>query len=167
MIGIITGSKSDVETLQPCFDLLEKLSVPYEFKVLSAHRTPGETIEYARSARSRGVKVIIAAAGLSAALPGVIAAHTDLPVIGIPIASGPLSGIDALLSIVQMPGGVPVAAVSIGSAGAKNAAVLAARIMALSDARLADRLAKWAAAQADEVKKASKDVERTFKPLEK
>lgn len=167
MVGIVTGSKSDVETLQPCFEILEKLAAPYEFKVLSAHRTPTETAEYARSARSRGVKVIIAAAGLSAALPGVIAAQTDLPVIGIPIASGPLSGIDALLSIVQMPGGVPVATVSLGSAGARNAAVLAARIIALSDAKLADRLAKWAAVQSDEIKRAAKDVERTFKPGEK
>ena len=99
MIGILAGSKSDIETLQPCFELLERFQIAYEFQTLSAHRTPDETAEYARTARSRDIKLIIAAAGLSAALPGVVAAHTDLPVIGIPIAAGPLSGLDALLSI--------------------------------------------------------------------
>jgi len=167
MIGIIVGSKSDVETLEPCFELLERFGIAYEFKVLSAHRTPDETAEYARTARSRGLKVLIAGAGLAGALPGMVAAHTNLPVIGIPIPGGPLNGVDALLSIVQMPGGVPVATVSLGKAGAKNAAVLAARILALSDEDLAARLEEWMTGQAQEVLKSSEEVERTFKPEDK
>jgi len=164
MIGIIAGSSSDIELLQPCFELLEELKIPYEFKVLSAHRTPDETAEYSKTAASRGLKVLITAAGLAAALPGVVAAHTNLPVIGIPIPGGPLSGVDSLLSIVQMPGGVPVATVSLGKTGAKNAAVLAARIIALNDKELTSRLEKWVKNQADKVRKASAEEGRNFVP---
>lgn len=137
-VGVIYGSKSDTEIMQGCLDILEKLDIPYEVKVLSAHRNPDETDEYARSAEGRGLKVIVAGAGLSAALPGMIAAYTSLPVIGVPIAAGTLGGIDSLLSIAQMPGGVPVACVGINNSG--NAGILAASILALSDEEIRRRL---------------------------
>jgi 5-(carboxyamino)imidazole ribonucleotide mutase len=129
VVGIVVGSESDRERMRPALDELESRGIPHEFEVRSAHRQPDAVAEYARSARERGLKVLIAGAGLAAALPGVVAAHTDLPVIGVPLRSSTsvLDGLDALLSIVQMPPGVPVACVGVDSA--KNAAVLAARIL--------------------------------------
>src|SRR6059058_2636270 len=131
VVGILVGSESDRERMQGAFDVLDKQGVGYEFDVRSAHRTPDAVTEYARTARERGLRVLICGAGLSAALPGVVAAHTDLPVIGVPLRSSKsvLDGLDALLSIVQMPPGVPVATVGVDNA--KNAAVLAARIVGL------------------------------------
>lgn len=138
IVGIIMGSKSDDPTMQKGAAILDELGVPYEVTVSSAHRNPDATAEYARSAKDRGLKVIIAGAGLAAALPGVIAAHTTLPVIGVPVASGALNGVDALYAIVQMPPGVPVATVGIDNA--RNAAVLAAQILALSDDAIRQKL---------------------------
>ena len=131
LVGILVGSDSDVERMQPALDELDERGIGYELEVRSAHRTPDAVADYARSARERGLRVLIAGAGLAAALPGVVAAHTDLPVIGVPLRSSlsVLDGLDALLSIVQMPPGVPVATVGVDNA--KNAAVLAARILAL------------------------------------
>jgi len=139
VIGILVGSESDRERMQGAFDVLDEAGVAYEFDVRSAHRTPDSVAEYARSARERGLKIIICGAGLSAALPGVVAAHTELPVIGVPLTSSmsAAGGLDSLLSVVQMPPGVPVAAVAIGPAGARNAAHLAARILALEDPQIA------------------------------
>jgi 5-(carboxyamino)imidazole ribonucleotide mutase len=132
------GSASDAQVMTQARDVLQRLGIPCEVLVRSAHRTPDETAAYARSARERGLAVIIAGAGMAAHLAGVIAAHTTLPVIGVPIASGPLAGQDALLATVQMPGGIPVATVAIN--GAENAAVLAAEILAVTDEQLAARL---------------------------
>jgi 5-(carboxyamino)imidazole ribonucleotide mutase len=131
LVAVIMGSKSDAEAIKPTLDILDALGIEYEVNVISAHRTPEKVREYALSARERGIEVIIAAAGGAAHLPGVIASWTTLPVIGVPIASGELKGVDALYSIVQMPAGIPVAAVAIGSAGAKNAAYLAAEILGI------------------------------------
>lgn len=130
-VGIVMGSDSDMETMSKSGDVLERFSIPYEIEVMSAHRKPARVTEYARTAQDRGLKVIIAGAGLAAHLPGVIAAHTILPVIGVPLYQNALGGADALYSCVQMPPGVPVATVAIG--GAKNAAVLAAQIIAVAD----------------------------------
>jgi phosphoribosylaminoimidazole carboxylase PurE protein len=131
LVGVVMGSTSDEDIMKGCIDVLKELTVPYEVKVISAHRTPARATEYAKSAAERGIEVIIAGAGWAAHLAGFIAAHTTLPVIGIPIDSSPLNGIDALLSTVQMPPGIPVATVALGKGGAKNAAVLAAQILAL------------------------------------
>jgi 5-(carboxyamino)imidazole ribonucleotide mutase len=125
------GSKSDTEALQPALEILTRFGIDHEVNVISAHRTPEKARQYALSARERGIEVIIAAAGMAAHLPGVLASWTTLPVIGVPLASGELKGIDALYSIVQMPAGIPVACMAVGSAGAKNAAYLAAEILAL------------------------------------
>ncbi len=125
------GSKSDTEAMQPTLDILKELGIEYELSVLSAHRTPEKARQYGQAARSRGIEVIIAAAGGAAHLPGVLASWTTLPVIGVPLASSELKGVDALYSIVQMPAGIPVASVAIGTAGAKNAAYLAAEILGL------------------------------------
>lgn len=138
LVGIIMGSKSDSPTMQKGAAVLEELGIEYDTTVCSAHRNPDRTAQYARKAHDRGIKVIIAGAGLAAALPGVIAAHTILPVIGVPCASGALSGLDALFAIVQMPPGVPVACVGIDNA--RNAAVLAAQIIALTDKNIHKRL---------------------------
>ena len=137
-VGILVGSKSDLPILEKCTARLDDLSIDYELEVRSAHRTPEDVAEYAATARDRGLKVIICAAGMAAHLAGAVAARTNLPVIGIPVAAGPLNGFDALLSTVQMPSGVPVATVAVN--GAANAAVLAAQILALSDPELARRL---------------------------
>ncbi len=137
-VGILVGSKSDLPILEKCTARLDDLAIDYELEVRSAHRTPENVAEYAATARDRGLKVIICAAGMAAHLAGAVAARTNLPVIGIPVAAGPLNGFDALLSTVQMPSGVPVATVAVN--GAANAAVLAAQILALSDPQLADRL---------------------------
>ena len=134
-VGVVMGSKSDEPTMQKGADLLAELGVDCEMVVSSAHRNPERTAEYARGARGRGLRVLIAGAGLAAALPGVLAAHTTLPVIGVPVASGALNGLDSLYSIVQMPPGIPVATVGIDNA--RNAAMLAAQILALSDEKVA------------------------------
>jgi len=141
VVGIIMGSKSDDPTMQKAAAILDELGISYDITVCSAHRSPDRTAEYARSAMDRGLKVIIAGAGLAAALPGVLAAHTTLPIIGVPCASGALNGVDALYAIVQMPPGVPVACVGIDNA--RNAAVLAAQILALSDSDIQRRLAGY------------------------
>ena len=133
IVAVVMGSKSDAPTMQECLDTLDKLAIPYETHVISAHRTPDKVREFAQGAAGRGIRVIIAGAGGSAALPGAIKAYTSLPVIGVPLASSDLMGVDALLAIAQMPPGVPVAAVAVGSWGARNAALLAAEILALSD----------------------------------
>ncbi|NQT72571.1 MAG: 5-(carboxyamino)imidazole ribonucleotide mutase [Chloroflexi bacterium] len=131
LVGVVMGSKSDEERMQPALDTLEQMGIEYEVNVISAHRTPKKAQEYAQTARDRGLEVIIAGAGMAAHLPGVLASWTTLPVIGVPLATGDLKGVDALLSIVQMPPGIPVACVTIGSSGAKNAAFLSAQILGL------------------------------------
>lgn len=136
LVGIVIGSKSDLPLVENTLNILNDLGIDHEINVMSAHRTPGKTADYAKSAQDRGLEVIIAAAGGSAALPGAIAAWTDLPVIGIPLGSSELNGIDALLSIAQMPPGVPVATVAVGSWGARNAAYLAASILSLKHAKI-------------------------------
>lgn len=141
-VGIIMGSISDWETMKHTCEMLDELHVTYEKKVVSAHRTPDLMFEYAETARSRGIEVIIAGAGGAAHLPGMVAAKTTLPVIGVPVQSKALNGLDSLLSIVQMPGGVPVATVAIGKAGATNAGLLAAQILSIYDNDVADRLEK-------------------------
>ena len=143
LVGIIMGSDSDLAVMQEAAKVLKQFEIPYEIGVYSAHRSPHRTLEYVRSARERGLKVIIAGAGSSAHLAGVTAAETTLPVIGIPIDSSPLSGLDSLLSTVQMPPGVPVATMGVGNSGATNAAVFAVQILALGDERLARRLAEY------------------------
>ncbi|MFB4168604.1 5-(carboxyamino)imidazole ribonucleotide mutase [Virgibacillus sp. JSM 102003] len=139
-VGVIMGSISDWQTMQHACDMLSKLDIPYEKDVISAHRTPDEMFTYAKSARERGLKVIIAGAGGAAHLPGMIAAQTTLPVIGVPIQSKALNGLDSLLSIVQMPGGVPTATVAIGNSGAKNAGIIAAQIIGSFEEKVAERL---------------------------
>ncbi len=139
-VAILMGSKSDLETMQAGADILKSLQIPYEIKITSAHRTPAITQEYIRDAESRGCQVFISGAGLAAHLAGATAAHTLKPVIGVPMDSGPLKGMDSLLSTVQMPAGIPVATVAIGITGAKNAAYLAAQILSLQDPDLAVRL---------------------------
>ncbi|WP_313804225.1 5-(carboxyamino)imidazole ribonucleotide mutase [Cytobacillus sp.] len=139
-VAVIMGSKSDWETMKHACEILDELGIGYEKKVVSAHRTPDLMFAYAESARGRGIKVIIAGAGGAAHLPGMVAAKTTLPVIGVPVQSKALNGLDSLLSIVQMPGGVPVATVAIGKAGATNAGLLAAQILGTEDANISDRL---------------------------
>ena len=139
-VGVIMGSTSDWETMKHTCDVLDELQVAYEKKVVSAHRTPDLMFDYAETARERGIEVIIAGAGGAAHLPGMVAAKTTLPVIGVPVQSKALNGLDSLLSIVQMPGGVPVATVAIGKAGATNAGLLAAQILSIHDQALANRL---------------------------
>lgn len=151
LIGIIMGSQSDWPTMKHAADVLDDLGVPYETKIVSAHRTPDRLYDYARTAKDRGIKCIIAGAGGAAHLPGMAAAMTPLPVFGVPVKSSTLSGKDSLLSIVQMPGGVPVGTLAIGKAGAKNAGLLAAAVMALMDDALAGRLDAWRAAQTESV----------------
>ncbi|MFO7987805.1 MAG: 5-(carboxyamino)imidazole ribonucleotide mutase [Desulfatiglandaceae bacterium] len=143
LVGVIMGSDSDFEVMQGCTALLDRLSLPHEVKVLSAHRTPEQAKEYAVGAVDRGVEVLIAGAGWAAHLAGFLAAHTTLPVIGIPIDSSPLNGMDALLSTVQMPPGIPVATVSVGKGGAKNAAVLAAEILALKYPAVSEAIRRY------------------------
>lgn len=139
-VGVIMGSKSDWATMKLACDILDELEVPYEKKVVSAHRTPDLMFEYAETAEARGIKVIIAGAGGAAHLPGMVAAKTVLPVIGVPVKSSNLSGLDSLLSIVQMPGGIPVATVAIGNAGATNAGLLAAQMLGAFDSELQARV---------------------------
>jgi len=131
LVAVVMGSKSDAEAIQPALDVLTELGIEHETSVISAHRTPDKARQYAQSARERGIEVIIAAAGMAAHLPGVLASWTTLPVIGVPLSSGELKGVDALYSIVQMPAGIPVACMAIGGPGARNAAYLAAEILGL------------------------------------
>jgi len=147
VVGVIMGSRSDWETMQHAADTLEELGVPFETRVVSAHRTPDLLFEYASTAADRGVQVIVAGAGGAAHLPGMTAAKTHLPVLGVPVESKALKGMDSLLSIAQMPAGVPVGTLAIGRAGAVNAALLAASIVALGDAALSERLQEYRAAQ--------------------
>ena len=151
LVGIIMGSTSDWETMRHAAETLDALGVAHETRVVSAHRTPDRLYDYARGAAARGLRVIVAGAGGAAHLPGMTAAMTPLPVLGVPVESKALSGLDSLLSIVQMPGGVPVGTLAIGRAGAINAGLLAAAILALSDAALAERLAAWRASQTEAV----------------
>jgi len=150
-VGVIMGSQSDWETMQHACDILEQFGVAYEKRVVSAHRTPQWMVEYASTARSRGLKVIIAGAGGAAHLPGMVASMTSLPVIGVPVQSRALQGLDSLLSIVQMPGGVPVATMAIGSAGATNAGLMAVRILGISSEKLTQRLDQYASDRASQV----------------
>jgi 5-(carboxyamino)imidazole ribonucleotide mutase len=152
-IGIIMGSQSDWPTLKPAADMLDALGVAYETRIVSAHRTPDRMADYAKTAAGRGLKAIIAGAGGAAHLPGMVASMTTLPVLGVPVQSRTLKGLDSLLSIAQMPGGVPVATFAIGEAGAKNAALHAAAILALSDTKLDKRLKTWRARQTRSVAK--------------
>ena len=154
LVGIIMGSRSDWETMRHAAETLEALGVPHEAKVVSAHRTPERLYDYAKSAKGRGLKVVIAGAGGAAHLPGMCASMTALPVLGVPVESKALSGMDSLLSIVQMPGGIPVGTLAIGKAGAINAGLLAAAILAGHDDALAGRLADWRARQTDAVDEA-------------
>jgi len=150
-VAIIMGSKSDWPTMENSAHILDELGIGYEAKVVSAHRTPERMFEFAKSAKDSGFKVIIAGAGGAAHLPGMVAALTSLPVLGVPVSSKALSGQDSLLSIVQMPGGVPVGTLAIGNSGAKNAALLAASILALSNDRIDQALTQWRAAQTNSV----------------
>ena len=151
LVGILMGSKSDWGTMQKTVEALQDFSVAHECRVLSAHRTPAETMEYAQTAEARGIEVIIAGAGGAAHLAGVIAAHTVLPVLGVPIESKSLKGMDSLLSTVQMPGGIPVATLAIGDAGARNAGLLAISILANKRNDLRERLHEFRAAQAKKI----------------
>ncbi|MFW5866440.1 MAG: 5-(carboxyamino)imidazole ribonucleotide mutase [Armatimonadota bacterium] len=156
LVSIIMGSDSDLDVMRKCADLLSDLGIPHEVRIMSAHRTPDAVAEYAAGAAGRGLKVIVAGAGAAAALPGVIAAHTQLPVIGVPIDATALRGVDALYAIVQMPSGVPVATVGID--GSKNAAALAARILALQDDEIARKLDEMVGEQAAKVLETDKRV---------
>ena len=150
-VAIIMGSQSDWETMKFSEEILIKLKIPFITKIISAHRTPDRMNDFAKKARENSIKVIIAGAGGAAHLPGMVASHTDLPVIGVPIQSSALNGLDSLLSIVQMPGGVPVATMSIGKAGAINAAVYAAKILSLSNNEINIKLANWLSSQTNDV----------------
>ena len=158
LVGIVMGSRSDWPTLQKAADILTELGVPFESKVVSAHRTPDRLVEYSKSARGRGIKVIIAGAGGAAHLPGMVASMTSLPVLGVPVKSSTLNGLDSLLSIVQMPKGVPVGTLAIGEAGAANAGILAASILAGADEALLKRLDHWRKAQTDSVSETVEDT---------
>jgi 5-(carboxyamino)imidazole ribonucleotide mutase len=158
LIGLIMGSQSDWATLRKASELLDALGIPHETRIVSAHRTPERLYAYAKGAAARGLKAIIAGAGGAAHLPGMAASMTNLPVLGVPIESKALKGMDSLLSIVQMPGGVPVATFAIGESGAKNAALHAAAILALSDSALAGRLEAWRKTQTDSVSETPTDI---------
>ena len=151
LVGLVMGSKSDFEVLSAAVELLTLLEIPHEKRIVSAHRTPDLLFQYAETARSRGLRVIIAGAGGAAHLPGMLAAQALVPVLGVPVAATQLNGLDALLSIVQMPKGVPVGTLAIGKPGAANAALFAAQILAATDPALYDRLAAWRAARTQEV----------------
>jgi len=157
LVAIVMGSKSDWDTMKHAAEMLEQLGVPNGAKVVSAHRTPDLMAQFAKEAAGKGIKVIIAGAGGAAHLPGMIAAHTRLPVLGVPVESKVLRGVDSLLSIVQMPGGIPVGTLAIGAAGAKNAALLAASILALNDETIREALEKFRENQTAEVLAAELD----------
>jgi 5-(carboxyamino)imidazole ribonucleotide mutase len=158
-VAVLMGSKSDLPVIEKTLDVLKSLQVPFEVRITSAHRTPDVTHAYVKDADQRGCSVFIAAAGLAAHLAGAVAGLTLKPVIGIPLDAGPLQGMDALLSTVQMPGGIPVASVAVGSAGAKNAAYLAAQILSLSDPELAERVKAERQANADAVIAADRELQ--------
>ncbi len=162
-VGIVMGSDSDLEVLRETIRVLDDLGIPHEVVVASAHRTPEQTRRYATRAERRGIRVLIAGAGGAAALPGFLASLTSLPIIGVPINSSPLNGLDALLSIAQMPKGVPVATVAVGKWGAANAGILAAQILALSDANVRKRLAAFRKALTAEVQQRSRRVAAQLK----
>ncbi len=149
-VGLIMGSKSDWPTMSNAAEIFEEFNVPYEKRIVSAHRTPDRLYEYAESAESRGLKIIIAGAGGAAHLPGMVAAKTIIPVLGVPIETSTLNGLDSLLSIVQMPGGIPVGTLAIGKAGAKNAGLLAVSMLAVNEPKLADLLHQYRKKQAEE-----------------
>jgi 5-(carboxyamino)imidazole ribonucleotide mutase len=153
LVGVIMGSRSDYQVMEPAIEILRELQVPHEKRIVSAHRTPDWMFEYASTAEKRGLQVIIAAAGGAAHLPGMVASKTVLPVLGVPIPATMLNGVDSLLSIVQMPKGVPVGTLAIGQPGAANAALLAASICALHDSALRERIRAWRAARQSEVMK--------------
>jgi len=163
LVGIIMGSDSDLKTMSGATEMLDNFEVPYEVTVASAHRSPDRAKRYARSSKERGLKVIIAGAGGAAHLAGAMAAETNLPVIGVPIDSSPLSGFDALLATVQMPAGVPVATMAVGQAGARNAAVLAVQILAVSDEGLGRKLEKYKAEMAQGVEEKASRLENRMK----
>lgn len=160
VVGIVLGSDSDLSTMKESTKMLERFNVPYEMTISSAHRSPKRTLDYAARAEKRGLKVLIVGAGGAAHLAGVIAAHTTLPVIGVPMHTGPLKGRDSLYSTVQMPKGVPVATMAIGKAGAINAAIMAVEILALSNVQIRKELKKYKADLAKDVEKKSKRLER-------
>jgi phosphoribosylaminoimidazole carboxylase PurE protein len=160
VVGIVMGSDSDLPVMESTAKALERFGIPFEMKIRSAHRSLDATLEYTRQAEARGIKVFIAGAGAAAHLAGVIAGQTTLPVIGVPLASSSLKGLDALLSVVQMPGGIPVATMAIGEAGAKNAAILAARILALSDDALRRKLQSFKEALASEVEEKDRTLQK-------
>jgi 5-(carboxyamino)imidazole ribonucleotide mutase len=162
-VAVLMGSDSDLPTMQAAFDQLNAFSISFEAKITSAHRTPAQTHEYVMDAQARGCVVFIAAAGMAAHLAGAVAAITTRPVIGVPMESGGLGGMDALLSTVQMPGGIPVATVAVGKAGAKNAAYLAAQILGVGDATMAARVADERGAQADAVLAKDAALAKTLK----
>lgn len=153
-VAIIMGSRSDWPVMRGAAEMLDALAVPYTAKVISAHRTPERMVAFAKGAKAAGFKVIVAGAGGAAHLPGMTASLTDLPVLGVPVPVAAMAGLDSLLSIVQMPAGVPVGTLAVGAPGARNAGLLAAQILALSDAALAERLAAWRQARTDEVPEA-------------
>lgn len=161
-VAVLMGSDSDIQVMQAAIDVLNKLGIPFEATITSAHRTPDETREYVLDADQRGCAVFIAGAGMAAHLAGAVAAHTVKPVIGVPIDSGPMQGLDALLSTVQMPGGIPVATVAIGKAGAKNAAYLAAQIMAISDEKLMHLLTQDRKSNAQSMQEKNKALQDTL-----
>ena len=154
-VGVIMGSRSDLPTMENAVEMLKRFGVDYEVKIVSAHRTPELMFEYAKSAKERGIKVIIAGAGGAAHLPGMVSSLTPLPVIGVPVQSKAMSGLDSLLSIVQMPGGIPVGTVAIGNSGAKNAGILATEIIALMDEEVAKKVEEFRREQRDEVLRTS------------
>jgi 5-(carboxyamino)imidazole ribonucleotide mutase len=160
LVGVAMGSDSDLPVMQAAIDALAEFAIPYEVRILSAHRTPDEMLAYARTASERGLKVIIAGAGGAAHLPGMLASVTPLPVIGVPVPITQLNGLDALLSIVQMPGGIPVATVAIG--GARNAGLLAARILGTWDLAVREQMTEFQAALADTVRSKDRTVQQTF-----
>ena len=159
VVAVLMGSKSDLPVVEGAFKVFDEFGIPYEAQAMSAHRTPVEAMEFAANAEKNGFKVVICAAGMAAHLGGVVAAHTTLPVIGIPIASEPFNGLDALFSIVQMPPGIPVAAVTAGKAGGKNAALYAVSILALGDAALAEKLKEFRRKQTAQVLKADAELQ--------
>ncbi len=163
-VAVIMGSDSDWKVMESCVEQLKALGLTAEVRVLSAHRTPGDVVEFVQSADEQGIEVFIAAAGMSAALAGTVAAHTNRPVIGVPVDSGGLGGLDALLSTVQMPPGVPVAGMAIGKPGARNAAILAAQILALKDDSVASALTAFKKKQADDVRRQDRGLRQRPAP---
>jgi 5-(carboxyamino)imidazole ribonucleotide mutase len=160
LVGIIMGSKTDLEVLQGAVEVLREFGIEHELRILSAHRTPEKVLEWSQTAEERGLEVLIAGAGSAAALPGVVAAKTVLPVLGVPVASTTLGGVDALLSIVQMPKGVPVGTLAIGKGGAANAALLAVSILAAKRPDLREKLRAWRKKRADEVLKSDEEAQK-------